>query len=224
MEFEIIEGVKHQVGSDGHRDACARRDAAKVKLEAEMATLRKDAADAKERADKADATLKKVTEEFKAALSPERLDAAVKVRSEVIAKASEILADEIKAKTFNLDGKSNREIKRACVVKVYGNDLRLDGANAAHEINGLWKGLVAKKAEARTDAAKDLLRSTLPFPTSVREPAAPAKGARTLDQVRADSIAEGQARSKRPLAMSRQGGSGMTKGSRSQGAQLETME
>lgn len=227
MEFEIVDGVKYQLGTEAHKAACERRDSAKAKLTAEVEALRKQSADEKARADKADADLKKATDEFKAALTPERLDAAVKARASITQHAQVIMADEIKAKKFTLDGLTNGEIKLACVQKSYPS-LRLDTASRDY-VNGLWRGIVAKREGVqgeRQDAADRLLRETAPFPTSVREDRAGAKsGARTLAQVRQDALDESRARSSRPLALSRRAPSKtLTQGAMLQGAQLEVMK
>lgn len=223
MEFELIDGVKHEVGTPGHADAVRRRNDAVEKT-------RKDATDAlateKKRADDAEAKVKKLEEQLVEATSAKRIDEAVRVRAAVISRAKVVLGDK-----FKFDGMSNHAIKVAAVKKARP-ELKLDGVEKpADYIRGLFDGLPTKREDSRRSPNANLHLDEKDrveggeVPEDLRDPPEgferqdvgeqPRRGGRTISQIRADR--DNEQRHKKPLTVSK------SNASRLQGSQLETM-
>lgn len=228
MEKEIINGVPYDVGTPAHLAACqartdaerARSDAARAQAD-ELTALRKSRDEEKARADAASAKLATSEESLKAALSAERLDAAAQERATILTRAAAIIGKDKDGKEFRADGMDNAAVKRAAVAKSYPA-IKLDGQSPDY-VNALWDTLDPAKvqaAQARNDAAQELLRTTAPVP-GAPIPALPGvAGPRTLEQVRNDSMRDAEQRSSSPLALSRDG----VRTPQPQSAQLETMK
>lgn len=219
-EFEVIGGVRHEVGTDAHRDARARLDGEIAKGRESFALLTRQRDDAvkvataeKKRADEATAKHVKLVGEVKEAFTPERLDAAVRNRTAVVTKAIEVLGA-----TWKADGKTNAAIKREVLARVRPG-LHLDDA----EIPAAWK-MVASEKPVAENVRRDARGNVIPaLPAHLvdppTEPGARADGKKlsVVEEFRADSMDDQPWM--RPPAVS---GGGTTIGA-SQAAQAEQM-
>jgi len=120
MEFERIDGVKYEVGTEAHAAAVKNHEKAeaarKQKFDELEASNKKLAADLE--VAKADKT--RLDGEIATLKDPARLDEAAKSRASLLDSAKKILGAEVK-----LDGLSDIEIKRQVAVKAYP-DVKLD--------------------------------------------------------------------------------------------------
>ena len=191
---EIINGIEYQVGTDAHRDARSRQDATNRKLKASYEEMQGALRAAEARADSAEKKLNQVVTAVRNRLNPGHLDAAVRNRTEVVAKANAVLG-----KAFKCDGISNREIKLAVVKKAYP-DVRLDGKSKDF-INGLYKAVRLADGKGRNDSAPK--GRTGRVPADLRKPpSGRTDSARTLHEARQDAMDE-RSRAAQPLALSR---------------------
>jgi hypothetical protein len=137
MEFERIDGVKYEVGSEPHRAAVARRDEADKAAKAELEKLQA-------RADADAAELKKIKADI--ADMPKKIAEQAKARADLLAGAARVLGADVK-----LDGKSDAEI-RLEVAKVANATLTLDGKSEAY-IEALFDRAVTERADGADELA-----------------------------------------------------------------------
>lgn len=219
-KVEIVEGVEYPVGTDAHRAARERRDAADKGYKETIGKLTAERDAQAARADAAEAKLTAAQTFVKEKLTPERMDAAVAKRTAIVEKARAIMGKEWKA-----DGKTNAAIRAEVVAKAYPG-IRLDSKSADY-VGGLWESLTSKdvkESAARNDATAKLLAETSPMPGAAGLPAgAPPRD--SIAQIRHDAMVSNQSRAARPLALSRRE---RTKPLSShpmlQGSQLEVMK
>lgn len=115
IDFEVTEQV-----AQAFKARLDRAEAETAAKEAELKKLRADLDASNGRADALDADLKKV----RADNAPEKIDAKIKARADLLSKASAVCGSDFKA-----DGLSDDEIKRAVIVKV-SPEVKLDGKSA----------------------------------------------------------------------------------------------
>lgn len=170
MEYELIKGVKYEVGSDAHRAAIARRDEEQQRLDSEAQGLRSQ----KDTLAAQNEVLKKQHEELTAKVkeleSPTRIDAAIKARLSLAERAKKIAGDKAK-----LEG-TDREIMVGALAVAYP-DMKLDAQSDDYVRSAFdFAALHAQK----TDALESLgqVRESVAGSTH-SEPKDPVKEARS---------------------------------------------
>lgn len=140
MLKERIDGVDYEVGTEPHKAAIGRRDAAEKTAKDELEKL-------KARADKAEADLATARKDLEQA--PTKIAAAAKARADLLEQARIVLGDEQK-----FDGVEDLEIKRAIAAKANPN-LKLDGKPEAY-VQPLFEAAIAEAP--RSDGLDGLAR------------------------------------------------------------------
>lgn len=122
VDYEATEQLAQVIDTTGKKHQ-ARVD----ELEAQVKAAKEEATKATARADQAEANAKKAEKERSDALSPAELDKRVNSRASLIAKAREVLGNEVK-----LDGVVDGDIKRKVLEKLHPEvKERLDGLDDA---------------------------------------------------------------------------------------------
>lgn len=185
MIKERIDGVDYEVGTEPHKAAVLRRDAAEKAA--------KDAAIALQaRADAAEADKTKLAAQVAELSDPARLDAAVTARAALVEQARKVLGAEAK-----FDGKSDIEIKAMVAAKVYPS-LRLDAKDAVRVETLFEAAMLSVAADVeRADAAS---AATAALRTEIVRPG--EKITDIADKSRADMLERNRNEWKQPLAVS----------------------
>lgn len=151
MEFERIDGVKYEAGTEAHAAAVKAFDKkqadAQKRLDELTASNTKNAADL----EVAKADKQKLADEVATLKDPARLDAAASARASLLESAKKILGDDVK-----LDGLPDIEIKRLVAVKAYPT-VKLDAAKDQVRIDSFYEAATlnasATADKVREDAA-----------------------------------------------------------------------
>lgn len=207
-EFEIIGGVRYEVGTPPHADATKRRADARKRRDDAAAKTRKQIDELTARVDSLTAENTQLKAKLTDVTSPQRLDHAVKVRAAVIKRASVALGAEYKA-----DGKSIAAIKLDAV-RARFPEIKLDGKSRDY-VNALFRTIpkaVAERADSpggglHLDDSNTVRGGSVP--THLRQPPpgfkrndGASKGV-TLDEMRARRDSTEEDRHRRPLAVSK---------------------
>lgn len=145
MEYELIEGIKYTVGTEPHRAAVARRDAAEKARHDEVAALRAEKDKQAARADLAEGEGKKLAAEILALKDPKRLDAAVKSRVALESTAKALAGEE-----FKTDGLTDQQV-RVEALKVARPEIKLDGQSDDY-VRAAFDLAAEAQPQARADA------------------------------------------------------------------------
>lgn len=119
MEFERIDGVKYEVGSEAHAAAAKVRDKAEAERAQRFDALTADVTKFKTLSEAVAADKAKLTDQVALLSDPKRLDEAVAARAMLIDRARGILGKNADGTERKFDGKSDTEIKLEVVAAAY---------------------------------------------------------------------------------------------------------
>lgn len=164
-EFELVQGVKYELGTEAHKAACERRDAAEKAQKDSFEKLQA-------RCDAAEAEVARQKKEL--AELPVKIQEQAKARAALEASARKVLGSEAK-----FDGLSDSEVRKA-VISEARPEIKLDGKGDAY-VEALFDIV---STQEHSDLS-ELNRQASEVPQGERKDSIDELD---LDQIRADSL------------------------------------